>query len=176
MKGNSFLYACNEQEFVPSCQLRRIRQSQSSASSRTTPGMSNSSPHLLPLLLVPLPKSTMLKDSHWLCQRPLTSSQKRIKKHTCGTAQYCGWCAALSENKGNIITYCVAKAQRGSSITFPWDRGGCPLLTQHPWLGLGKPRTGNLQSFLLHLGPCYHLLSFKMNIRGKSGHLLFLPP
>lgn len=41
---------------------------------------------------------------------------KKNKKHTCGNAQYCGWCAALSQNKGNIITYCVAKAQCGSSI------------------------------------------------------------
>lgn len=47
--------------------------------------------------------------------------------------------------------------------------------SQRPQLCLGEPdRTGNLQSLLLHLGLCYHLLSFKMNIRRQKRSFLLL--
>lgn len=129
---------------------------------------------LPPTPAVPFPKPAPFRDSHWSCRGRCHPHTHKIKTIFLGTVQHCGGCDALSDNWRKLYKQfaCIRPSVRTSA--FPWDHGGYILqLTKSPAMFRGT-RTGNLQSPLTHLGLCYHLLSFKMNIRRQKQSFLLL--
>lgn len=122
----------------------------------------------LPLLLVPLQKPAPFKDNHLSRQRSLISHTHTHTPHSCNcTTLWHLWCL-IRELKETVLTHCMSKAQCEDLSHFPMGQWKLSLLAHKGPGCLGEPKTGNLQSFLLHLGLCYHLLSFEMNIKAEA--------
>lgn len=91
------------------------------------------------------------------------------KHHLLVTAGHYGKRCLVRELRQTVLKDCTSQAWGvGTPATSHRTVEAASCSSARPQMCLGEPRTSNLQSSLLHLGPCYHFLSFKMNRRGQK--------